>query len=130
MFVLIRVFWRTEMARIMEISRLRPFKKALLHCYISCYIVLFVVMQSHSCCTSEKVFYLVFDMDFFLGIEFWVNYISLSILRCGASVLWLTLFHMPNLLSFPFFVLLCLFFLLVTFLWLIVLNNELSCTFE
>ena len=31
---------------------------------ISCYIGLFVVMQSHSCCTFEKVFYLVFDMYF------------------------------------------------------------------
>ena len=37
---------------------------------------------------------------------------------------------MPNLLSFPFIVLLCLFFLLVTFVWLIILNNELPCTFE
>ena len=40
-------------------------------------------------------------------------------LRCGASVPWLTLFHLPNLLSSPFFILLCLFFLLVTFFgWL------------
>ena len=30
---------------------------------------------------------------------------------------------------FPMFLLLCLFFLLVIFLWLIVWNNELSCTF-
>ena len=37
-------------------------------------------------------------------------------LRWGASVLWLTLFHLPNLLSSPFFVLLCLFLLLVTFI--------------
>ena len=50
-------------------------------------------------------------------------------LRCGASVPWLTLFHLPYLLSSPFFVLLCLFFLLVTFLWLIVLIHELWCAF-
>ena len=49
--------------------------------------------------------------------------------RCGASVSWLTLFHLPNLLSSTFFVLQCLFFLLVTFLWLIVLNHELWCAF-
>ena len=48
------------MARILEISRLRPGKKhLLLH-------LLLVVMQSHSC-TSEKVFFLVFDMHFSLA---------------------------------------------------------------
>jgi len=31
---------------------------------ISCYIGLLVVMQSHSCSKSEKVFYLVFDIYF------------------------------------------------------------------
>ena len=46
------------MARILEISHLRPGKKhLLLH-------LLLVVMQSHSCCMYEKVFYLVFDMYF------------------------------------------------------------------
>ena len=76
-------------------------------------------MQSCSCCMSEKVFYLVFDMFFFLGIEFWVKYISLSILRCGASVLWLTLSHMLNLLSFPcLFNCVCFSFWLHFFGWL------------
>ena len=46
------------MARIMEISCLRPGKRHLLLHW------LLVVMQSHSCCMSEKVFYLVFDMYF------------------------------------------------------------------
>ena len=55
-------------------------------------------------------------------------------LWCGAmfhvpNFICLPLFHMPNLLSSPFFVLLCLFFLLVTFLWLIVLIHELWCAF-
>ena len=46
------------MARILEISRLRPGKKhLLLH-------LLLVVMQSHSCSKSDKVYYLVFDMYF------------------------------------------------------------------
>ena len=48
------------MARIMEISRLRPGKKHLLLPW------LLLVMQSDSCCMYEKVFYLVFDMYFSL----------------------------------------------------------------
>ena len=92
------------------------------------YIGLLVVMQSCSRCMSKKVFYLVFDMCF-SWVEFWVNYISLSTLRCGGTVLWLTLFHVTNLRSFSFCVLLFLFFLLVTFLWLIILNNELWFAF-
>ena len=56
---------------------------------------------------------------FFLGIEFWVKDISLSILRCGASVLWLTLSHMLNLLSFPcLFNCVCFSFWLHFFGWL------------
>ena len=51
------------------------------------------------------------------------NSISLSILRCGASVLWLTLFHMPNLLSFLFFVLLCFSFWLCFSGWLFLTMN-------
>ena len=50
-----------------------------------------------------RMYFILFWYIFFLGIEFWVNYISLSTLICGASVLWLTLLPMPNLLSFPFF---------------------------
>ena len=97
MFVFIKVFWRTEMDRIMEISRLRPFKKHfLLHWSVGgdAVLQLLYVWDSILSC---------FWYVFFLSIEFWVNYISLSILRCGANVLWLTLLHMPNLLSFLFF---------------------------
>ena len=65
------------MARIMEISRLRPFKNHfLLHWLV-------VVMQSHTCCMSEKVFYLVMYMYvcmymicLFLGIELSKLYFS------------------------------------------------------
>ena len=87
-------------------------------CWWWCSLVVVVCLRKYLSC---------FWYVSFLGIEFWVNSISISTLRCGASVLWLTLFPTPNLLSFPFFVLLCLFFLLVTFLWLIVLSNELWC---
>ena len=95
-FVFIKVFWRTEMARIMEISCLRPFEKHfLLHWSVGgdAVLQLLYVWDSILSC---------FWYVFFLSIEFWVNYISLSILRCGASVLWLTLFYMPNMLSFSF----------------------------
>ena len=73
---------------------------------------------------SDKVFYLVFDMYFF-GYRILSHLYFSQHLKSGASVLWLTLFHLPNLPSFTFFVLLCLFSLLVTFLSLIVLNHEL-----
>ena len=47
------------------------------------------------------------------------NSISLSILRCGASVFWITLFHMPNWLFFPFlFYCVCFSFWLFFFGWL------------
>ena len=72
------------MARIMEISHLRPFEKHFLLHWLS------VVMQSHSCSKSEKVFYLVFDMYFS-----WV-YNSESIMFLSAFKIW---FHLPNLLS-------------------------------
>ena len=76
---------------------------------------------------SEKIFILscVWNGSF-LGIEFWINYVSVCILKCGASIFWLTLFHMPNLLWFLFiylFFIMYLFFLLATFLSLPVLNE-------
>ena len=100
------------MARIIEISHLRPFKNHfLLHWSVGGDAVSVVqVWESILSC---------FWYVFFLGIEFWVKYISLSILRCGASVLWLTLSHMLNLLSFPcLFNCVCFSFWLHFFGWL------------
>ena len=136
MFVLIKVFWRSEMARILEISHLSPGlkkkKRKNISCYIGwwwwCSLILVVCLRKYFILLCICMYVCIWYV-FFLVLN-WVNYISLSILRCDASVLLLTLFHMPNLLSFPFIVLLCLFFLLVTFVWLIILNNELPCTFE
>ena len=67
-----------------------------------------------------RKYFILFLICIFLGIEFWVNYISLSTLRCGASVFWLTLFPMPNLLSFPLFLFywVCFSFWLHFFGWL------------
>ena len=66
-----------------------------------------------------RKYFILFLICIFLGYRILSQLYFSQHLRSGASVLWLTLFHLPNLLSSSFFVLLCLFFLLVTFLWLI-----------
>ena len=97
---------------ILNSNSLKAFKKHLLHWSVSgdAVLQLLYVWESILSC---------FWYVFFLGIEFWVKYISLSILRCGASALWLTLSHLPNLLSFPFlFYCVCFSFWLHFFGWL------------
>ena len=76
-----------------------------------------------------RKYFTLFLICIFLGYRILSQLYLSQHLKCGASVLWLTLFNFPNLLSSPFFILLCLFFLLVTFPWLIVLNHELWCAF-
>ena len=76
-----------------------------------------------------RKYFILFLIYIFFGCIILCQLCFSQHLRCGASVLWLTLFHLSNLLSSSFFVLLCLFFLLVTFLWLIVLNHTLWCAF-
>ena len=72
----------------------------------------------------QRKYFILFLICIFLGYRILSQLCFSQHLRCGAIVLWLTLFHLPNLLSSPFFVVLCL-FLLLTFLSLIVLNHEL-----
>ena len=119
----VKVFWRADMARIIKISRLRPFKKPFLVslvCWWWCSLIVVVRLRKY---------FILFLICIFLGYRILSQLYLSQHLRCGTSVLWLILFHLPNLLSSPFFVLLCLFFLLVTFLWLIVLIHELWCAF-
>ena len=118
----VKVFWRADMARIIKISRLRPFKKPFLVslvCWWWCSLIVVVRLRKY---------FILFLICIFLGYRVLTQlYFSQHFkMWCQCP---LTLFHMPNLLSFPFFVLLCLFFLLVTFLWLIVLSHELWCAF-
>ena len=133
MFVLIKVFWRSEMARILEISHLSPGlkkkKRKNISCYIGwwwwCSLILVVCLRKY---------FILFLMCNFLVYRILSQLYFSQHLWCGAmfhvpNFICLPLFHMPNLLSSPFFVLLCLFFLLVTFLWLIVLSHELWCAF-
>ena len=87
-------------------------------CWWWCSLVVVVSLRKYS---------ILFLICIFLGYRILSQLCFSQQLRCGASVPWRALFHLPNLLSSPFFVLLCLFFLLVTFLWLIVLSNELWC---
>jgi len=55
-----------------------------------------------------RKYFILFLICTFLGYRILSQLYFSQHLRCGASVLWLTLFHLPNLLSSPFFVLLCL----------------------
>ena len=89
-------------------------------CWWWCCLVVVACLRKYS---------ILFLICIFLGYRILSQLCFSQQLRCGASVPWRALFHLPNLLSSPFFVLLCLFFLLVTFLWLIVLIHELWCAF-
>ena len=64
---------------------LETFKKHLLHWSVGGDAVLHLLYAWESILSC-------FWYIFFLGLEFCVNYISLSTLRCGVNVLWLTLF--------------------------------------
>ena len=73
---------------------MRPFKKNItLVCLWWCSLVVVV---------CQRKYFILFLICIFLGYRILSQLCFSQHLRCGASVPWLTLFHLPNLLSSPF----------------------------
>ena len=113
---------RSRFSLVLNFFWLETFQKTFitLICWWGCNLVVLVCLRKYSI-----LFLICISLVYKILSQLYFS----QQLRCGASVPWLTLFHLPNLLSSPFFILLCLFFLLVTFLRLIVLISELWCAF-
>ena len=113
---------RSRFSLVLNFFWLETFQKTFitLICWWGCNLVVLVCLRKYSI-----LFLICISLVYKILSQLYFS----QQLRCGASVPRLTLFHLPNLLSSPLFILLCLFFLLVAFLWLIVLISELWCAF-